>query len=156
MAKAKFWREFDVRPIANSEWMAAMMRRSPLFEGMEIPVVPPIVDDIFFSTTDYTIERRGRCEMEQPEVDPKGERVGTNESNIHGLGKEEAGLRLGSQTGAAFSNPSASEIARDSETTSPIRSAFGPASLLDTSHTLPATASPATSYSLPVTAPGTP
>jgi hypothetical protein len=28
-----------------------------------------------------TIERRGRCEKEQPKVGPKGERVGMNESN---------------------------------------------------------------------------
>ncbi len=47
-AKSNFLREFSVRPVANSEWMAAMMRRSPLFEGMEIPVVPPIVDEVFF------------------------------------------------------------------------------------------------------------
>ncbi len=36
-----------------------------------------------FSTTDYTIERRGRREMEQPKVGPKGEGVGTTESNEH-------------------------------------------------------------------------
>jgi glycosyltransferase involved in cell wall biosynthesis len=51
-AKVKFWRDYGVKPIANSEWMAAMMRRSPLFEGMEIPVVPPIVDDIFTAKAD--------------------------------------------------------------------------------------------------------
>jgi len=52
LVKAKFWQEFDVRPIANSEWMAAMMRRSPLFEGVDIPVVPPIVDEIFTAKAD--------------------------------------------------------------------------------------------------------
>jgi hypothetical protein len=53
----------------------------------------------------------------------------------------EAGLCLAGQAGAAFSNPSTSELARDSENTSPISSAVCPASL------------PATSYSPPVTAP---
>jgi glycosyltransferase involved in cell wall biosynthesis len=37
---------------------------------------------------------------------------------------------MGSQAGAAFSNPSASELARDSENTSRNRSAIGPASAL--------------------------
>ena len=70
----------------------------------------------------------------------------------------------GPRAGAAFSNPSASELARDSENTSPSRCASPPASSLATSHSLlatvpeapsPATAptalTPATSYSLPVT-----
>jgi hypothetical protein len=43
---------------------------------------------------------------------------------------EEAGLRLVSQAGAAFSNPSTSELARDSENISLTRSASGPASAL--------------------------
>ena len=51
-AKVKFWRDYGVKPIANSEWMSAMMRRSSIFEGMEIPVVPPIVDDIFTAKAD--------------------------------------------------------------------------------------------------------
>ncbi len=41
-----------------------------------------------------------------------------------------AGLRLASQAGAAFSNPSSSGLARDSENTSLTRSAIGPASAL--------------------------
>ena len=55
--------------------------------------------------------------------------------------REEAGRRLAGQAGAEFSNPFTSELARDSENTSLIRSADNPASL------------PATSQSLPVTAP---
>jgi glycosyltransferase involved in cell wall biosynthesis len=51
-AKSNFLREYSVQPIANSEWMAAMMRRSPFFEGIEIPIVPPIVDAVFFQ--DFT------------------------------------------------------------------------------------------------------
>ena len=54
---------------------------------------------------------------------------------------KEAGQRLAGQAGAVLSNPSTSELARDSENTSLTRSASGPASL------------PATSYSLPATAP---
>ena len=53
--------------------------------------------------------------------------------------EEEAVLSLGKPSGAAFSNPSTSELARDSENTSLIRSADDPASL------------PATGYSPPVT-----
>jgi peptidoglycan/LPS O-acetylase OafA/YrhL len=52
-----------------------------------------------------------------------------------------AGARLAGQAGAAFSNPSASQLARDSENTSLIRSADTPSSL------------PATSYPPPVTSP---
>ena len=52
-----------------------------------------------------------------------------------------AGVRLAGQAGASFSNPSASELARDSENTSLIRSADTPAS------------SPATSDSPPVRSP---
>lgn len=52
-SKKRFMQEFDVRPIANSEWMAAMMRRSPIFSGYnEIPVVPPIVDAVFSVSSD--------------------------------------------------------------------------------------------------------
>ena len=75
------------------------------------------------------IERQGGRENEQPKVGPKGEEVGTTESNGsdgHGYGK--AGLRLAGQAGAAFSNPSASELARDSENTSLTRCAGDPAS----------------------------
>lgn len=46
--KKRFIEEFEVRPIANSEWMAAMMKRSLIFSGYnEIPVVPPIVEAVF-------------------------------------------------------------------------------------------------------------
>ena len=90
-------------------------------------------------TTDDTTERLGGREEEQPKVGPKGEGVGTNESNKHE--KVKAGARLANQAGAAFSNPSASQFARDSENTSLIRSADTPSSL------------PATSYSPLATSP---
>ena len=55
----------------------------------------------------------------------------------------EAGPCLDKPSGAAFSNPFTSELARDSENTSLTRSASGPAdSLPATSHPLPATSSP--------------
>lgn len=107
-------------------------------------------------TTEDTTEHRGRCEMEQPKVGPKGERVGTIESKNT---EEKAVLRLASQAGAAFSNPSTSELARDSENTSLTRSASGPAlaRIAPEDRRLKIEAgeanSPATSYSLPVTAP---
>jgi peptidoglycan/LPS O-acetylase OafA/YrhL len=81
---------------------------------------------------------------------------------------KEAGASLAGQAGSAFSNPSASELARACENISPIRSANNPASSLDINYTPPATApvalaldsrpssldssSPATSHSLPATA----
>jgi lysophospholipase L1-like esterase len=55
--------------------------------------------------------------------------------------EEEAGLGLDKPSGAAFSNLSSIELARDSKNTLLTRSASGPASL------------PATSYSLPAAAP---
>lgn len=61
----------------------------------------------------------------------------TDDSDKHGWG--DAGPCLDKPSGAAFSNPSPSELARDSENTSLIRSADGPATLPATSHSLPAT-----------------
>jgi glycosyltransferase involved in cell wall biosynthesis len=57
----------------------------------------------------------------------------TKDTNSHEM--EEAGLRLAGQAGAAFSNPSTSKLARDSENTSLTRSASAPASALDSSAT---------------------
>jgi GT2 family glycosyltransferase len=87
-----------------------------------------------------TIEHRGRCEMAQPKVGPKGEEAGASESkgeaglttdypDGHGWEKRRAtprepGLALSSQ------NPSTSEPARDSENTSLNRSAIGTAEAL--------------------------
>ena len=56
--------------------------------------------------------------------------------------EREACKRLDKPSGAAFSNPSTSELAWDSENTSLTRSASEPASLPKTSHSLPATSSP--------------
>jgi glycosyltransferase involved in cell wall biosynthesis len=131
LAKARFWREFDVRPIANSEWMAAMMRRSPLFEGMEIPVVPPIVDEVFTAKAEsgnYRAEAQRRW-------DSFG-----NQENHETKRNEEAGLRLGSRAGASESDSLASELADSPVSESLTRSASIPASSLDTSHSLPFTA----------------
>jgi len=84
----------------------------------------------------------------------RGDFLTTDGSDIHGWG--EVGQRLDKPSCASFSNPLPSELARDCANTSPIRSADDPAYLPDTSHSLPASASlcdasPATSYSLPVT-----
>jgi len=77
---------------------------------------------------------------------------------LHGLtrmGKAQ-GDAQGTCAGAAFSRPSTSKLARDSENTSPTCGASGPASSLPaTSHSLRATVpealTPATSYPLPAT-----
>ena len=139
-----------------------MMRRSPLFEGMEIPVVPPIVDDVFFGTTNHTnlhergkhflttIERQGGREKVQPKVGPKGEGVGTTESNdADGHGWDKRGVAPG-EPGLALSSQNlfTSELADSPVSESLIRSADNPASLPATRH-VPR----AISYSLPVTAP---
>ena len=76
-----------------------------------------------------TIERQGGRENEQPKVGPKGEGVGTTESNdtdTHGYQKNQHGNAPGTCAGDAFSNPSPSELARDSKNTSPTRRASGP------------------------------
>ena len=71
---------------------------------------------------------------------PEGRGSGRDRVKEHGgLVCSEAGLPLDNPSGAAFSNPSTSELNRDPENTSLIRSADGPASL------------PATGYSPPVT-----
>jgi hypothetical protein len=64
----------------------------------------------------------------------KGEGISTTDnSDIHGWG--DAGLCLDKPSGAAFSNPSTSELARDSENISPSRSASAPADALRADHT---------------------
>jgi peptidoglycan/LPS O-acetylase OafA/YrhL len=89
-------------------------------------------------TTECTTEHLGRGEEEQTKFGPKGEGMGTTESKSTG---EAQGNAQGTCAGAAFSNPSTSELARDSENTSLNRSAIGPASLQATSNPLRATES---------------
>ena len=73
----------------------------------------------------------GKVEKDCREAAPKEEQVGktceSNERERTSQMKIEAGLRLAGQAGAAFSNPSASELARDSENTSLTRCAGDPA-----------------------------
>jgi glycosyltransferase involved in cell wall biosynthesis len=46
--KADFIRDYNVHPIANSEWMASMLRKSPWFSHVgDIPVIKPIVQSCF-------------------------------------------------------------------------------------------------------------
>lgn len=46
--KADFIRDYNVQPIANSEWMASMLRKSPWFSHVhDIPVIKPIVQKCF-------------------------------------------------------------------------------------------------------------
>lgn len=76
-------------------------------------------------STEDTTEQRGRCEVEQPQVGPKGEEAGVTES------KDEAGQGLDKPSAAAFSKPSTSGLARDSENSLRTRFASGAASALD-------------------------
>jgi hypothetical protein len=77
-----------------------------------------------------TIEHRGSCEKEQPKVGLKGEGVGTSESKDTESTEVLAGTCLDNPSGDAFSNPSTSELALNSENTSLNRSASGPAGAL--------------------------
>ena len=117
-----------------------------------------------------TIERQGGRENEQPKVGPKGEGVGTTESNHTKLHeREKQGGAQGTCASASEPDSLTSKLADSPVSESPSRSASGPASLPATSYSLPpacgvrrllhqaATApeapTPATSYSLPATAP---
>ena len=49
--KAKFVRDKKVQPVANSRWMASHIEGSLVFRGSsEVPVIPPIIDPVYFST----------------------------------------------------------------------------------------------------------
>ena len=49
--KQKFVREKKVQPVANSRWMAGHIEESRIYSGMsDVPVIPPIVDPVYFST----------------------------------------------------------------------------------------------------------
>lgn len=49
--KAKFVRDKKVGPVANSSWMASHIKESWVFrDAAEIPVIPPIIDPVYFST----------------------------------------------------------------------------------------------------------
>ncbi len=72
---------------------------------------------------DYTIERRGRREMERPKGGPA--REWERASQIYSDGQQ--GDAQETCAGDAFSNLFTSELARDCENTSLSRSACGPA-----------------------------
>ncbi len=87
-----------------------------------------------------TIERQGGLEKEQPQVGPKGEGVGTNESKITEDTEVAAGLRLSSQASASEPDSLTSKLANAPVSESLIRSADVPTSSLDTGHSPLATA----------------
>jgi len=87
-----------------------------------------------------TIERQGGLEKEQPQVGPKGEGVGTNESKITEDTEVAAGLRLASQASASEPDTLTSKLAHAPVSESLIRSADGPTFPLDTGHSPLATA----------------
>jgi glycosyltransferase involved in cell wall biosynthesis len=92
--------------------------------------------DLTTEDTESAIERRGRREMEQSEVGPKGEGVSTTESKNT---KGEAGQNLTGQVSASESDSLASKLADSPVSESLTRSASIPASLPATSHPPPAT-----------------
>ena len=123
-------------PVAERIMEAARAKAAKLKKGLTTEHTEGTEDEAVLTTT----ERLGGRENGQPNVGPKGEGVGTTESkNTEGT-EEEAGSGLDKPSGAAFSNPSTSELAQDSENTSLTRSASGSASIPATSHTLLATA----------------
>ena len=130
-------------------------------DGTEAAVSEMLKKDLTTESTENTIEHRGRCEMEQPKVGPRGEGAGATES------KEQAGLRLTGQAGASEPDSLASKLADSPFSESPTRSASDPAEaaeppMTDGGELVADTAggakaldshpqSPATSYPLPVT-----
>jgi glycosyltransferase involved in cell wall biosynthesis len=57
--KQKFVRERKVQPVANSRWMAGHIGESRIYSGMsDVPVIPPIVDPVYFSTEIDTIREK--------------------------------------------------------------------------------------------------
>ena len=49
--KEKFVARRGVRPVANSRWMAGHIEESRVFrDSSEVPVIPPIIDPIYFTT----------------------------------------------------------------------------------------------------------
>jgi glycosyltransferase involved in cell wall biosynthesis len=117
---------------ANSRMNADFWRART---GCEVTVIPPASEGGGTLNRNLTTENTEATE----EAEEKAETL--KSEKLKGSIGEEAGLRLASQAGAAFSNPSISKLARDCENTSLSRSAISPASL------------PATGYSPPATAP---
>jgi glycosyltransferase involved in cell wall biosynthesis len=108
---------------ANSRANAEFWREKT---GRDILVIPPAYGG--GTRADLTtIEHRGWRDKEQPQVGPKGERVGASESKDTEVTETAVGPCLDKPSGALFSNPFTSELARDSENISPTRSAIGPA-----------------------------
>ncbi len=109
-----------------------------------------VVDNDFFAGAGREAPVSRRSEV----GDSKGEEsLTTNHTNLHERGEEflttdktdehgcgDAGQSLADQAGAVFSNPSQSELGRDFENSSLIRSADNPASKLATRHSSPVTA----------------
>jgi GT2 family glycosyltransferase len=75
------------------------------------------------------------------------ESLTTDDSDVHGWG--ELGSCLGKLSGAAFSNPSTSELARDCENTSPTRSANDASAAEEYSSSLPIRDIRGSNFSLP-------
>lgn len=57
--KENFIRQQQVTPVANSRWMASHIEESRIYQGgSEVPVIPPIVDPVYFSDEIDNIRER--------------------------------------------------------------------------------------------------
>ena len=64
--KAKFVKEKKVQPVANSRWMASHIEESLVFRSSsEVPVIPPIIDPVYFSTEIEDIREKLRIAPEK-------------------------------------------------------------------------------------------
>jgi peptidoglycan/LPS O-acetylase OafA/YrhL len=117
-----FWRTTNYFGGANEE--KPLLHTWSLAVEEQFYLIFPIALMAIWAFFNYRLKKRGERNLTTEDTE------GT---------EAQAGARLAGQAGAAFSNPSAIELARDSENTSLIRSADTPSSL------------PATSYPPPVT-----
>jgi glycosyltransferase involved in cell wall biosynthesis len=54
--KERLVRSRTIRPLANSRWTAGRIAESRVFRGVsDVPVIPPIVDDVFFAGSTQTL-----------------------------------------------------------------------------------------------------
>jgi hypothetical protein len=147
----KWWHDLSVRmaywPISVGVVHQRLPEPSPVPRHVHVVEAPVGVYDLQESPEDpeairaaWGVGRRvapedGRSQLGDRE---KEDDLTTKDTNTHERG--EAGLCLDKPSGAAFSNPSTSELARDSENSSLTHFVSGPSFSPSTSYPLPATA----------------
>lgn len=64
--KEKFVQAQEIRPIANSRWMAGHIEESRVFRGQkDAPIIPPIVDSVYFSDSLINIRQQNEIGPEK-------------------------------------------------------------------------------------------